>query len=326
MFRFILIFCIVALCACGGGGTVMSATEPGVASESTLIETAADKPKMTRTIETPWGPGEIYDPIQDPDFVEAFKSFRGVHHENEDEFLKTYNEVFGSKIYANYAALGCGKIQDQSCSYHSGITGQEPMHALVSACQKNDYKDEYEFVTAMEKFTWSRCVVWDPYKDKPIETLTVETPWGDKEIADPSKSLVVRKSMEIKLKSRKAYAAGKSWGDHTLEERSRNLAASNSAILAWSKFSADLINLGCINLTDSQCRPHIFEKLGYCDAPMCTDGYTAMPARAIAILQCKINGEDHEPAKVHDNVDDALAHMTKYECSKWRDEEPGSAQ
>ena len=312
--------------ACGGQ---IVAPEPSAQTPTSKIEAInaqAVSSRYTRSIETPWGPGEIYDPVQDPEFIRDFRDFRGIHHENENAFLKTYNNKYGARIYANYAALGCGKIQDQSCAYHSGIAGQEPMHALVSACQKNDYKDEYEFVTAMEKFTWSRCVVWDPYKDKPIETLTVETPWGDREIANPSKSLVVRKSMEISLKNKKAYDAGKSWRDHTLEERSRNLAASNSAILAWSRFSADLINLGCINLTDSQCRPHIYEKLGYCDPPTCTDGYTAIPARAIAILQCKINGEDHEPAKIHDNVDDALAHMLKYECSKWRDEEPGSAQ
>jgi len=326
MFRLFLVICVIVFSACGeeegASSSPNSQTSAAAKINAGLSEPSGSISSYTKPVQTPWGSKEIYDPVKDPDFIEAFKNFRGIHHEQEDVFWKQYTETFGARHYTDFARIGCGKIQDRTCKFHSGRPGQDPMYGLVSSCRKPDYKSEYDFKTAMEKFTWSRCMVWDPYKDKPVATLSVETPWGIREIADPSKSLVVRKSVENRFRVRKAQLDGQSWQDQTQEQKSWDIAASNSFILAQSKFSGDIINLGCIRLIDSQCQPHIHQKLKFCEDTTCTERYEFNPPIAMAVPHCKINGEDHASAKVHDNVDEALEHMIKFECSQWRDEEP----
>jgi len=74
-----------------GGWLAGCATDaPDKASAETKQQTAIPSPeeftmvgKPTRTIDTPMGPREIYDPAQDPDIVEKFRNVSGKYYGGE---------------------------------------------------------------------------------------------------------------------------------------------------------------------------------------------------------------------------------------------------
>lgn len=317
-------------CAGQSAAPEPSAQNPTSKVEAEAEETEATNPqtdtsRYTRSVETPWGHGEIFDPVQDPEFVREFKDFRGIHHENEDAFWKTYNDKYGARIYADYAALGCGRIQDMKCGYHSGQTSMSPAHIMVLSCpMKRDpaYQNIRDLDQAMQSFTQTRCMVWNLEHKSELPSRRIETPWGDQQIPDYRESTVLRWAYDTLKKSKTLSGTEKKRFDDYL-----TLSATNNWINTKELFKQDILDLGCTALVTGDCQPYQYQRLRFCPKSSCTPDeieirYEFMPPRAIVVPSCVLNGEPHESQKIFDNVQDALDHNYKYQCSDWRDEAP----
>ena len=98
---------LMAGCAGGQAADVQDAAADDVAVQSAAAATeftTADK--LTRTIETPWGPREVYDPAQDPQVKAAFERIynrdEGVVHK---EYFVVHPSQGGKETYVLKDAL-----------------------------------------------------------------------------------------------------------------------------------------------------------------------------------------------------------------------------
>jgi len=123
------------------------------------IEASAEKPaefssegKPTKTIETPWGPREVFDPKYHPGVKEYYKYLRGIHGMNRTnaqnlKLQKLYEPVReAQKIQAlDYARHQCMKQLYAGCSevdfvFKSNCGGNKKLHSLVlSECENENY-------------------------------------------------------------------------------------------------------------------------------------------------------------------------------------------
>ena len=93
------------------------------------------KDKTTRTIETPWGPKEIYDPVKDPEFIKLFQDYRDTYDNGPypecfkagvggpytgPDCLGNFYTVFKRQglrriVDLDLARVGCAQVIDNSC-------------------------------------------------------------------------------------------------------------------------------------------------------------------------------------------------------------------
>ena len=109
---------------------IPNATETGETNDrtedfKTLLENYTPDGKPTRTIETPWGPREIYDPLQDEVVKSAFK---WGYNQNDPTFRPTYTRdpkyshqyyILKSAMFAQvyaYQNLSCKFVETSDCN------------------------------------------------------------------------------------------------------------------------------------------------------------------------------------------------------------------
>jgi len=103
-----------------------SANKPtNVDTPTVTVENFTTQGKPTKTVQTPWGEKEVYDPAQDPEIIEAFEYVKRTHQrygsiEKYDE-LKTYDKLFETVRdiqYYDMGRTGCQEITRQACGVY----------------------------------------------------------------------------------------------------------------------------------------------------------------------------------------------------------------
>ena len=110
---------MVSFIGCESANNTTSDNRPTVTAENFTTQG-----KPTKTVQTPWGDKQVYDPTQDPEIIEAFEYVKNIHQQygpnaKYDE-LKRYDILF-SQIrniqYLDMGRLGCQKIDRPTCGY-----------------------------------------------------------------------------------------------------------------------------------------------------------------------------------------------------------------
>lgn len=110
----ILAGCVAATSLSNGK---LSADDKGIKSDASVGTTAEfiTYGKPTKTIETPWGPREIYDPVQDPKINEIFK----IWYEENKYSIIDYSEYLGQSekwnIFLDAEALQALDLKRVGC-------------------------------------------------------------------------------------------------------------------------------------------------------------------------------------------------------------------
>jgi len=88
------------------------------------VENFTTQGKPTKTVQTPWGDKQVYDPTQDPEIIEAFEYVKQTHQQYGPNAkygeLKRYDNLFAqirNIQYFDMGRLGCQKIQRPTCGY-----------------------------------------------------------------------------------------------------------------------------------------------------------------------------------------------------------------
>ena len=115
---FIAALSVLTFIGCESANNTTSDNRPTVTAENFTTQG-----KPTKTIQTPWGDKQLYDPTQDPEIIEAFEYVKNIHkqygpNEKYDE-LKRYDILF-SQIrniqYLDMGRLGCQDIRRPNCN------------------------------------------------------------------------------------------------------------------------------------------------------------------------------------------------------------------
>ena len=111
---------MVSFIGCESANNTTSDNHPAV-----TVENFTTQGKPTKTVQTPWGDKQVYDPTQDPEIIEAFEYVKRTHQhygslEKYDE-LKIYDELFETVRdiqYYDMGRTGCQEITRQACGVY----------------------------------------------------------------------------------------------------------------------------------------------------------------------------------------------------------------
>ena len=85
--------------------------------------------KPTKTIETPWGPREIYDPAKDEEFLYKTRDYfnnSGSPSQTLSDVKQIYESEFQQSLLYDYGRIGCKRLTTAFCSRRSTDYFKEP--------------------------------------------------------------------------------------------------------------------------------------------------------------------------------------------------------
>ena len=196
-----------AVLLCAGLGFVLggcAAQKPETASRKSelsevkipSLEEFTTVGKPTKTIQTPNGSVEIYDPAQDSAFIAAFSIYRksGYSFDEEQILNKRYRNNFGRRVILDHARAGCKVMTDSICQNHATYLFEKDCgdaHNFtkleLSKCETDNYrillppgavgiencelngqihrsqahKDAPDLASSIKLYTETECKVWN---------------------------------------------------------------------------------------------------------------------------------------------------------------------
>ncbi len=169
-------FCItLLLAACNSDSTANYPDKINVESGSTNVVDASSEYTMAstserqykRTLQTPWGPRDIYDPAKDPEVKKLFEDYRNVYENGpyptcfrsgrrseytgadciEDFYSIFVKQGFRRVVDLDLGRVGCKQVIDNSCGggsvdFFAKNCGKEHNFgsAELSQCEKDNYR------------------------------------------------------------------------------------------------------------------------------------------------------------------------------------------
>lgn len=131
------------------------------------VESFTTQGKPTKTIQTPWGDKQVYDPIQDAEVIAAYEYVERIHKrygpDKKYNELKTYEVLFNNirRIqYYDKARLGCQFIKQPGCGSILGEVFTENNiseqcqvldfgKSTLNACEERNSKKEEDFTISL---------------------------------------------------------------------------------------------------------------------------------------------------------------------------------
>ena len=106
---FIAALSVLTFIGCESANNTASDNRPTVTAENFTTQG-----KPTKTVQTPWGDKQVYDPTQDPEIIEAFEYVKNIHQQygpnaKYDE-LKRYDILFSQIRNIQYLDMGLSLI------------------------------------------------------------------------------------------------------------------------------------------------------------------------------------------------------------------------
>jgi len=194
IYKYIILGLTALLCSCAG--TTLAPEAP------LSVETFTTDGKSTKTVETPWGDKQVYDPTQDPEVIAAFEYVKKLHlrdgPEKSKAILAEHEQLF-SKVrkiqYNDMIRLGCLIPEYDGCGGGSNFIENKIPQACpkptfgetkLSDCEgKNTKIDGYHEILALAAPMCSREFFMIGSKD-----------WRHKEYGDKEMSVFFKSGCE----------------------------------------------------------------------------------------------------------------------------------
>lgn len=139
-----------------------AAAEDAVAQSAAAVDGFTTVGKPTKTIETPWGPREVYDPAQDEEVSLAFKRLYSKGNEVAD--AKTSDDAIliysaRDKKIRSYLRAGCSRVFSKECGVVWALD-QAKLDQCRSAGQSNCRE------SASKRIGQAPCSTYIPWSDQ----------------------------------------------------------------------------------------------------------------------------------------------------------------